>query len=183
MPTIINGSSPSITFSDNTTQTTAFTGSAATLSSGTLPAARLPAGSVLQVVQASSATGYSTTSSNFQATNHSVTITPISTSSRILLLHQGMVNSQASAIWCWASIFRNGSVNLYSGGAADSAGGVYVNGGSDNHVGLTLSVIDSPNTTSATTYTVYFKNNNNSSGIRYNADGWKLYMIAMEIAG
>lgn len=143
---------------------------------------QLPAGSVLQVVQSSSTNQTTTTSSNFQATGHSVTITPLFASSKILLLHQGMINALGSSVWGWAAILRNASVNLYSGGAYDSAGGIYINGGVDNHCPITFSVLDSPNTTSATTYTVYLKNNNNSTGVRYNADAWKLYFIAMEIA-
>jgi len=155
----------------------------ATALTGTIAAARLPTGSVLQVVQANSTNQTTTTSSNFQATGHSVTITPSSSSSKILLLHQGMVNSQASSVWCWGTIYRNASVNLYSGGAYDAAGGIYTNNSSDSHCPMTFATLDSPNTTSATTYTIYFKNNNNSSAVRYNADAWKLYFIAMEIAG
>lgn len=93
-----------------------------------------------------------------------------------------MVNPLAASVWCWATIYRNGSTNLYAGGAYDSAGGNYTNNSPDSHCPITFSVIDSPATTSATTYTVYFKNNNNSTAVRYNADAWKLYMVAMEIA-
>jgi len=155
------------------------------VTSGTLPGARLPAGSVLQVVQSNSATVYSTTSLSYQAaTNHTVTITPTSTSSKILILHQGMVNSLVNQVWCWATIYRNAATNLYTGGAGDgAAGGIYVSGSPDYHSAMTFSVLDSPNTTSATTYTVYFRSSVNGSTVRYNADGWKHYMIAMEIAG
>jgi hypothetical protein len=147
-----------------------------------IPKSALPTGSVLQVVQASATTATTTTSNSFQTTSHSVTITPTSSSSKILVIHQGMVNSLASAIWCYSTIFRNASVNLYAGGSADAAGGVYVSGSGDYHSAITMMTLDSPATTSATTYTVYFKNNNNAASVRYNADGWKLYTIAMEIA-
>jgi hypothetical protein len=162
------------------------TPSAINLSNATaLARAALPAGSVLQVVQSSSTTIYSTTSASYQsATNHTVTITPTSTSSKILILHQGMVNSLVNQVWCWATIYRNAATNLYAGGAGDgAAGGMYVSGSPDYHSAMTFSVIDSPATTSAVTYTVYFRNSSPGSTIRYNADGWKLYMIAMEIAG
>ena len=155
-----------------------------TASSGqSIPKAALPTGSVLQVVQSSSTTATTTTSASFVTTSHSVTITPTSSSSRILLIHQGMVNSLVATNWCWTAIFRNASVNLYAGGGAgESAGGVYVSGSSDYHSAITMSTIDSPATTSATTYTVYFRTGNAGNTVRYNSDGWKLYFIAMEIA-
>ena len=59
--------------------------------------ADMPSGSVLQVVQASATTRNVTTSTSYVATGHSVTITPSSTSSKILILHQGMLNIQASS--------------------------------------------------------------------------------------
>ena len=152
--------------------------------SQSIPKSTLPTGSVLQVVQSNSTTIYSTTSATYQAaTNHTVTITPTSASSKILILHQGMVNSLVNQVWCWATIYRNAATNLYAGGAGDgAAGGMYVSGSPDYHSAMTFSVIDSPATTSAVTYTVYFRNSSPGSTIRYNADGWKLYMIAMEIA-
>lgn len=183
-PAVAGTTTLTLPTANGTILTNASTGiSASNITTGTLPKAQLPTGSVLQVVQSSSTNQTTTTSSNFQATGHSVTITPLFASSKILLLHQGMINVLGSTAWSWAAIFRNASVNLYSGGAYDSAGGIYINGGVDNHCPITFSVLDSPNTTSATTYTVYLKNNNNSTGVRYNADAWKLYFIAMEIAG
>jgi hypothetical protein len=94
-----------------------------------------------------------------------------------------MVNSLVATNGCWATIFRNASVNLCSGGGGgEAAGGVYVQGSSDYHAALTMSTIDSPATTSATTYTIYFRTGSVGNTIRYNSDGWKLYFIAMEIA-
>ena len=97
-------------------------------------------------------------------------------------MHQGMVNSLVATNWCWATIFRNASVNLYAGGANDAAGGIYTNNSPDSHAAITMVNLDSPATTSATTYTVYFKAGVGGNTVRYNADGWELYMIAMEIA-
>lgn len=154
---------------------------AAKLASGAARA-NFGAGAVLQVVQASSTTPYTTTSNAFQATNHSVTITPSSATSKILVIHQGMVNGLSGSLWCWATMYRNGSVNLYAGGAADAAGGNYTNSSPDAHSAITMATLDSPATTSPVTYTVYFKNNTGSGSVRYNADGWKLYTIALEIA-
>jgi hypothetical protein len=148
---------------------------------GSLPDANAPSGSVIQVVQNSSTTIYTTTSTSYQAcTNHTVTITPSSASNKILIMHQGMVNNQTTSSWCWATMYRNG-VNLYAGGANDASGGVYDSASGDTHNGHTMIMLDSPNTTSAVTYTVYFKSGTGAS-VRYNADGWKLYIVAMEIS-
>ena len=184
-------------FSNTGTQIIAANGriNAASIASGTIPTAAIAdsaitraklgiPGAVLQVVQNFATTVYSTSSASFQpCTNINVTITPTSASSKILILHQGMVNSLVSTNWCWATIYRNASVNLYAGGAADAAGGVYVNGSPDYHTPITFAYLDSPATTSAVTYTAYFKSGTGGSAVRYNADGWESYFIAMEIAG
>jgi len=87
MTAIINGSSPSITFSDSTTQATAFTGSASLLTSGTLPTARLPSGTVLKVQQYYD-NGTTTTSSSLVGLQGSrFSYTPVSTNSKLYFIH------------------------------------------------------------------------------------------------
>lgn len=144
-----------------------------------VPASAMPSLSILQIQEMFSTTTTSTTSTTFQPTAFNVTITPSSASSKILVFHQGMVNAQSTANWAWVSLYRDGT-NFFDGGQANSAGGVYANGSTDTHVPVTFMYLDSPNTTSSVNYKIYVKSNNGNS-VRYNADGWKLRMYAMEL--
>jgi hypothetical protein len=153
-----------------------------TASSGqSIPKAALPTGSVLQVVTASTTTSTSTTSITYVPTSVAVSITPTSSSSKILILHSGMGNIQTASVWCWVTLYR-GATNLYAGGASDAFGGVLVAGSSDAQIPVSIIYLDSPATTSSTTYTVYIRNSNGSSTARYNADGWRTTITALEIA-
>ena len=145
-----------------------------------MTSASMPAGHILQTVKSESTTVNTTTSTSFVATSHSVTITPSSATSKILILHQGMLNAQAAAQWHWATLYRN-STNIITTGSASAMGGLYVQGSTDTHVPFTVNHLDSPNTTSAVTYTIYHRAASNA--VRYNADGWELHFTAIEIKG
>ena len=167
MSTIIGGSSPSVTFPDSTVQDTS------AIVGGKVPYANLPAGSVLQVVQATSTSSVSTTSTSFVTTGYLASITPKFSTSKILVIAcmPCYINTTATAK---AAIYRNASQICETVTEAPSSGSM----GSSN----ILSYLDSPATTSATTYTIYFKT---SSGATYmNADASGLTSITlMEIAG
>ena len=114
-------------------------------------------GHVIQVVSQNFTTGAATTTYNtFVATGKSVSITPTSASSKILLLgsipiHASGISSGAHAIF---SIFRGGvasGTNL--GNASFGMGQVYSTSG-DNIVMLSLNYIDTPATTSSVTYEI-----------------------------
>jgi hypothetical protein len=156
MTTIINGSSPSITFSDNTTQTTAFTGSASTLTSGTLPFSVMPTGSVLQVVQGNTTTEVSSSSTSYVSTTLSASITPKSSSSKVLIMFSiGGILTFSSAYGLGYAVYRGGTPVWTDVHPYDSN---YDNG---NTSGIRVSrgnvqYLDTPATTSSTTYTIYF---------------------------
>jgi hypothetical protein len=175
MTAIINGDSPSITFSDATTQATS------AVVSGKVPFSILPAGSVLQVVNATTLSSTSTTSSSFVATSVAVSITPKFATSKILIMHNGVANIQGSAVWVFYTLYR-GATNLYASGSQSAIGGALVAGSSDAQIPVSVIYLDSPATTSSTTYTIYIKNSNGSSTARYNADGWLTTITALEIA-
>jgi len=118
MTTVINGSSPSITFSDSTTQTTAFTGSASLLTSGTLPTARLPSGTVIQVVSAMLSTTFTTTSSSYVTAN-SVNITLSNVANKLISMAWfPITNNYGSFINDNLAILVNGSATNNQGNAA-----------------------------------------------------------------
>jgi len=159
------------------------TPSAINLSNATaLARAALPSGSVLQVVQANNSTQYSTTSSTFSATGIAATITPTSATSKILaVVHVSDCTNG----------YSNGSLlglKLYRASTAIISFGYYVGfntaGAIANDVGTcSTSYLDSPATTSATTYTVYINSSNNvgSMLVNYNT-GSTSTVTLMEIA-
>jgi len=69
----------------------------------------LPAGSVLQVVQGIASVQDSTTSESFVATSLSASITPSSTSNKILITYTGRHAHNTSDIVIYTSIFRDGT--------------------------------------------------------------------------
>lgn len=112
-------------------------------------------------VQTISTTIFSTTSSTFQTTNCTATITPTSASHRIKISISGFFrNNNAATADAFLNIFR-GAVNL----ASDSANGFARASGTINSLSLNVgfSFIDSPATTSATTYTVRIRNSDNTT--------------------
>jgi hypothetical protein len=178
MTTVINGSSPSITFSDGTTQTTS------AVVSGKVPYSIMPAGSVLQVVNALTSTYTGINSQSFQAvTNLTASITPLFNTSTILVLVSiGEIRS-AGNIGARVNLYRNGSSVVCM---ADELG--YDGAGTANPTfGLTLaySYVDSPATTSSTTYAVYARKITANSGeVQIMPNGTaRSNIILMEIAG
>ena len=182
MSTIIGGSSPSITFSDSTTQTTAFTGSASQITSGTLPSAQLPTGSVLQVVQGTATSTVTTSSNVYVDTGLTASITPKFSTSKILVIinHNENFKSNANANNSIAlRLFRNStSINQIANslGYQPSATGMVMS--------ISACYLDSPATTSATTYKTQFANvDGNAASVQVQADSIPSTITLMEIAG
>jgi hypothetical protein len=114
---------------------------------------------VLQVVQGTTTTGTTTASASFVTTNLTATITPQSTTSKILIQVTGPIDSAATNSQANGTIYRNNTTNL--GGAAGFTN-IFSNSG--RIIGsLAMNYLDSPATTSATTYTVYINGSNGSS--------------------
>ena len=109
------------------------------------------AGSVLQVVQASSAGG-STASTSFTDMGLSASITPTSNTSKILVQVNGIIRAVA-VLRAGFSIVR-GSTNIQS--ATEM---VILPSANLTNNSYYLTVLDSPATTSSTTYKVQFQTN------------------------
>jgi len=122
-----------------------------------IPKAALPTGSVLQVVQTVKSDTFSMSSTTFaDITGLSVSITPTSSSSKILVLFSATVGiAQISAYSGGVRLVR-GSTSIYVGdanGSRTQASGWVWNGSSTyNMYVLSGSFLDSPATTSSTTY-------------------------------
>ena len=132
---------------------------AATQLTGTIAASALPAGSVLQVVSATTSTATGTTSNSFVSTALTASITPRSASNKVLIQVTGPIDSTASTNQAYGTIYRT-STNL--GNGTDGMTQVY--GGSSRIIAsLAMTFLDSPATTSATSYTVYIRSSGGSN--------------------
>jgi len=113
--------------------------------------ASLPSGSVLQVVQASNSTSFVTSSASFVDTPLTATITPTSTSSKILVMWtiQVLLDGTNKGI---GTKLLSGSTGVYqSGSSYDVYSGAASNASRKRP---SWSYLDSPSTTSAVTYKV-----------------------------
>jgi hypothetical protein len=175
MTAIINGSSPTVTFSDGTTQATS------AIVSGYVPYANLPAGSVLQVVYSSYATEGSITSQSYADTGLTATITPKYSTSKILVIAQiASVGKGAANGSVYMRLLRGASVLLQLG-----AGWIAYNSASttSGNSGVPMEYLDSPATTSATTYKVQYASELASQTSWVQGSNTASTMILMEIAG
>jgi len=118
-------------------------------------------GKVLQVVSTEKTDQFTTTSTSFvDVTGMSATITPSSTSSKILVFFTvGLVGNNTGGQFCYAKLVRD-STDISIGDTAGSRLRTGTGGGGDqtyDNGPLTIHVLDSPSTTSATTYKIQFK--------------------------
>ena len=160
----------------NTSGTILTTGS----SGQSIPKAALPTGSVLQVVQGTSTTETTTTNGTSSPvdTTLSATITPTSSSSKILVIAVHGDSSCASASAGIQLSLVRGSTTLVTKGSY-SAGFGSVNAG----VPISISYLDSPSSTSALTYKTQFCNGQSTgTTVRINWGAAFSSITLMEIA-
>jgi hypothetical protein len=178
---------------DSATQTLTNKSIVATQLTGTIAAARLPAGSVLQVVSAAKTDTFSTTSTSYtDITGLSVTLTPTSSSSKFLIYFFLCAGNQNIFT---AQLVRN-STAIVLGDAAGSRTqatiGTMANSDANMQTANSYGYLDSPATASAVTYKVQVRtesgatnyinrsisDSNSVSGARTASS-----IIVMEIAG
>jgi hypothetical protein len=151
------------------------------LASGqSIPSAALPVGSVLQVVTFSTTSVTSTTSGTPTATALTASITPKLSTSKIHVSFSGMFQKSAgSGIFSSLGlvIYRNAGSLIYTtryGGYSGATAAFYMPASGQ--------YLDSPATTSSTTYTLYIFNEVNGSAVAMNNDSSGSTMTLMEIA-
>ena len=139
-----------------------------------VPASGMPTGSVIQTVSANYGTyPTNTTSTSFVTTGHSLTITPTASTSKIYLVLHFQAYTSAASNGGNFTIYRNGS-NINTNGFAEfNLTGSWLT--------LAINYLDSPASTSAQTYTVYYKSQN--GGTLYYCGNTNEYCVltAMEI--
>ena len=103
----------------------------------------------------------STTSTSYVTTGFSVTITPKLSTSKIFVTVNSNIYMSGTNKAGLFTIYR-GATNLASGTAPSALCGIYYSAG-DIITPISMTFLDSPATTSATTYTVYFSTQTSST--------------------
>jgi hypothetical protein len=143
---------------------------------------QLPTGSVLQVVQSTTTSSLSTTATGtYTTTGFSASITPKFSTSKIMVLVNGNVDTNSSAIQGNFNVYRNANpLSTYGFAEAYSSTGRL-------QTALAINYLDSPSTTSSTTYTLYFTISSGSGTLTFNGSSNLGSQVAtftlMEIAG
>jgi len=137
------------------------------------------AGNVLQVVYGSTSTFVSTSSSTYADTNLSASITPTSSSSKILVLvdHNGTNKDGSGGVYMGVRIVRGSTTILTYGTGEGLSSTTLVRFGSTS-----ASYLDSPATTSATTYKTQFSSIGNNASVALQVDSAVSTITLLEIA-
>ena len=134
------------------------------------------AGQVIQVITATDSTTRTTTSSSFVTGSNtlSVAITPSASANKILLLFSSSGRTQTDDKETRYTIFRD-ATDLSGGNGLTMLQGI-------RPISICMSILDSPNTTSAITYQVYMKGEGTHT-ITLNESSVKGSLTALEIKG
>ena len=176
-PTAITGQTAETSVADDDLVLVSDTSASAALKKMTVSnlVANAGGGKILQVLTASDSTERTTTSTSFVtgSTTLTVDITPSATSSKIFVIASiGAYKKDGGAMFL--TIYR-GSTNL---GHNDRG---MINGDANNvRYSSAMTVLDSPSTTSSTTYQVRMRSEGGDI-VRLNADGVESNIVVMEV--
>lgn len=132
--------------------------------SRTIPKGTMPAGSVLQVVSTAKTDTFTTTSTTFtDITGLSVSITPTATSSKIFVIVGLSLGATAGTFSAQPRLMRDSTAIFVSdaAGSRTQAAMMYEVGAAAS-IPAPIVFLDSPSTTSATTYKIQLRTNNAS---------------------
>ena len=164
----------------NTTALTIDNTQTATFKSQGISRSSLPAGCILQVVQATTTTSVNATSSTYSDTTLTATITPISATSKILVMVNQAIGTSGSGNVGNIKLVRN-STDVQTWGF-----GIFYTGASDLYGYFANTYLDSPANTSAVTYKTQFNRTGGTGSTRVqysDANGNQLSTITlMEVA-
>jgi len=152
------------------------------IAAGAIEFADLPTGSVLQVVNATYGTQTSVSTNSWTDSGLTATITPKFTTSKILVLvcHTG-VKKESSNTAMGSRLLRGATTILNFDGLSG-----FSNSSGQNAVATSATYLDSPATTSATTYKTQINSQANSATVvvnDYYTDRSTSTITLMEIAG
>ena len=122
-------------------------------------------GQVLQTIYSTFNTQTLKAANTTTSTGHSATITPKFANSKILVQHMGTVYNEGNNLHQYRTVYRN-STNL-----APSGEGLTLHSAGASSMGrwssIGFNILDNPATTSAITYTIYYRGNSSSSNTYY----------------
>jgi len=138
----------------------------------------MPVGSVIQTVFSTLGSTASTSSSSFVTTGLTASITPTSSTSKIVIHVGGSVDNGSVGTQGYLTLYR-GSTNI-GGGSQSMVASFY---GSTSRIQSPAGFVveDSPATTSSTAYTVYFSSQTATQTVYFN-NGAIAYIVLQEIA-
>ena len=137
------------------------------------------AGVVLQVVNAVIKTPTDNATTTFASSAITASITPKFTTSKILVTISVLTTSNTAGTSCIGSIYRNSSAV-----SASTLGQMYVKGNSSIIYAIqNISYLDSPASTSAQTYNLYFKSGDVAGTATVGNNNCDSTITLMEIAG
>ena len=181
--------------SGSTTLTLPTTSGTVLTNASTVTASQLPAGSIIQVIQSTKTDATTVTSTSYvDVTGLSLSITPSSTSSRILIMYSVDAGTNGDICHGYGTLVRNSTEIFVANPAGIRRCATFVvNTNGQGQYTFSGSYIDSPSTTSATTYKIQVLSSNgtaiaiNRSGRDENLAGYDGRAVssitAMEIKG
>ena len=138
-------------------------------------------GKVLQVVTFTSDTEETTTSTSFVGSAKRLSITPSSTSNKILIIYSGASSHNNNGSHCEYTIYRETtSTNL--GNSNDGMNQIY-NAGGLGYNTLSMTFLDTPSTNSSVEYRVYFRPNASGTTATLGRGTATSVLTLMEISG
>jgi hypothetical protein len=121
----------------------------------------LPTGSVLQTVSSNTTTRTTTSSTSYVDVNLSASITPSSASNNILVIVTYTLANDNNSFASWSQLVR-GSTQIAQRTYYTAAASTYAS------MSASLSILDSPATTSSTTYKMQIRSDSGSSTATFN---------------
>ena len=138
-------------------------------------------GHVIQTVYSSLSSTESTTSTSFVNTSLAASITPTSSSSKILVMVHAAMYMNTGDMHAVAGIFRGNVSGTDIGNSPYSIGSSYQGAGAGKGT-ISCAILDSPSTTSAQTYTVGMRRNGVSGTVYISVNSEKSTIVLQEIA-
>jgi len=137
------------------------------------------AGQVIQVISATDSTERATTSATFNdITGMTVSITPSSASNKVFIIASGAAGVDGTGIGYYTILKDSTNLGNATNGMAISRGN-----SAASYPNVAMSYLDSPATTSATTYKLQFRSTSGTTNAFFNKDSCKGSITVMEIKG